>query len=729
LNDSKLNIAIRNLIEDNERLVQIAIVNSEEGEEQSAREIISFLASIFDLVYEFKNTNSEKYNHLIFRSIPFEGSLRQQFESQEDYYNQVPFIGTFRYGLFKIWKQGYLSNQYSTCQSLIFKVQNILTKLSNDSENEIAINEFFYLLKQILLFGIKNNGNDRYQTLVGPAYQVYFNVLLNSGNDPIKIEYLKYFDDYLWNSLRELANRNALNIFKSFVSTIFLGQYTSLITIRRAYEYFDYSSKHLKMITSLDRNIFLISNMKELESISASINDIVDRYGSDIIKDFTKEQVKSQLIDNAHRSYKVNNLKVYVYLIGAFLVFKKKFDWIGILWNYHQPGDADAVYGTNSILPEDLATVFHYLLKDFEYQDRIEFAWEEHHGITMYYNRYGLLLLARLPFVPIIYVFQDPLNISNLIQSVKSKDYDRLTNICKTLLIHTKIIDEAGLFPKHIKGNVKEDKILLRQRIENLLKDIIIQTEEAKTRSLEEQEISKEEFHQLLENVSVNFERENQLVEIFKSNGCAEFITDSNTSFEKVLHKIIRSKKDFISQWRDLGASTGYEVSRNLSYRLCSRLVQSLGEICPPKSQFKFAAGPFNDMINSLETNLAEFIEPIIIGFGFNFHQLLWNDENFKFSDGESQTKVGEYSYNKRPIRIYNVANWAMLSYFFVIDAKQFGNLKLFQFQNDDNQRGFISGKMMVENAGSIMLIFEYLAFFKIEFIDAPRILKVVVSE
>lgn len=586
-------IEIKKLIEHNERLVQIAIVDAESGEEQRVNDVVNFLSEILDSIIDSRDTYKDKYEYLMFQNIPYQGALRQLYASKPDHFNEASFLTSFRYGFYKIWCQGFVSSQYSSCRYLVFKIQELLIKLTNVPANDSVVREFLICLVQQLQFGI-NRGKERDNFLIGPAYQWYFNVALSTDDDQeFKIEYLRHFDEFFWQSIRVIISNGGFGVFKSLVSTLFQGSHGSFIMIRRAYEYFDslrLQRINLSEISALDRDIFLITDQSQLITIAERIDAIVETYRDSLAAGFSSTDVKIILERNAQRTFKVNNLKVYVFLIGAFLVFKKKYDWIRVLWQYKQPSDADAVWGGNAVLPDDLYSIFRYLLNERNNEDRVQFAWEERHGVSTHYKRYGLLLLTRLYFIPQFYVYQDPLNIQNFIQAIGMKDLNNIIRVCESLMRNVSIIDESKLFPRTI-PKPKGDGIIdvgLKEEVESLLRRIIDAANSSIVYRRDHQQFSQIQYEELMENVNTNFERENQIVTILKSNGLHSVRHVQNVdNNETVEFRLTRPKREFMAQFEDIGVSVGYEVSRNLSFKLLNSIKGQL-DLCSTKPVVKY---------------------------------------------------------------------------------------------------------------------------------------------
>ena len=80
--------------------------------------------------------------------------------------------------------------------------------------------------------------------------------------------------------------------------------------------------------------------------------------------------------------------------IGAFCLFKGRYDFIHELWEYKQPHDADATYIGDDILPTTVEELTNQYFRRAEHQRDPGF-WEDHHGATLYFNQYFIIFLAK----------------------------------------------------------------------------------------------------------------------------------------------------------------------------------------------------------------------------------------------------------------------------------------------------------------------------------------------
>jgi hypothetical protein len=143
----------------------------------------------------------------------------------------------------------------------------------------------------------------------------------------------------------------------------------------------------------------------------------------------------------------------------------------------------------------------------------------------------------------------------------------------------------------------------------------------------------------------------------------------------------------------------------------------------------KVEAGRFELDFKNLLKHILGFEEPFILGVGVNFHPLFWNVGEFSFAQSEDQNRVGEYKIGDKIIDVYNITNWAPRRSFFIVDAKSFGILNQVELGKKDEKR-FIEGKREPKNENQTHILeFNYHSYFKFDFVEAARFIKVVVGD
>ena len=226
-----------------------------------------------------------------------------------------------------------------------------------------------------------------------------------------QLSYLGLFDKYFFSVIRYIVSEKQTDIFRSLVSSLIDGIDTSDYHKGQVWNYgYMVSNKDLQKHNQLDTKYEINKKVKDL---AGSENDLYtqekleawlkkfDELKAIIEPELDGEQKESaQKIEETIRDFvelqfKYQNLLEIVFAIGAYCLFKQRYDYIKYLWEYKQPPDSDATWGGNDIIPGTLNEVINFYFRKGLFEGKFDF-WEDHHGSEKYYKQYFLLLLARI---------------------------------------------------------------------------------------------------------------------------------------------------------------------------------------------------------------------------------------------------------------------------------------------------------------------------------------------
>jgi hypothetical protein len=145
-----------------------------------------------------------------------------------------------------------------------------------------------------------------------------------------------------------------------------------------------HSGNKVKTLDQLEDCIQLLDEIQELVILSFESSN-----RQKIDQEFFKVR------DNLKSRLKFNILIGVVFGIGAYCVFKGRFDYIQLLWTFRQPDDADANWVSHDIVPTSLPEIFNLYFGEHASQHDFPFYWEDHHGSRRYYSLYFLILVLR----------------------------------------------------------------------------------------------------------------------------------------------------------------------------------------------------------------------------------------------------------------------------------------------------------------------------------------------
>lgn len=290
----------------------------------------------------------------------------------------------------------------------------LLDDFSLTPNNGLFVNQILEKLFDITKIAIKYQDNSMYASSIKWYVRIVFhNNIKKEGS--FNLAYLKLFDKHFFSSVQYIISENQTSLFKGLVSSLVDGLNIShgLITKIEQYIYY-FISTNRKKFNELNKSEFIENKKKELEGSVSDLdnedklfewlkrfNEIKEILHINFFPDFDQKQKKKckekeeDIINSVTTEFKYNNLLEIVFAIGAYCLFKQKYDFIKCLWEYKQPVDADASWVGHDIIPNNFDQVISLYFGKYLLERKFDF-WEDHHGSEIYYKEYFLLLLARV---------------------------------------------------------------------------------------------------------------------------------------------------------------------------------------------------------------------------------------------------------------------------------------------------------------------------------------------
>jgi len=290
----------------------------------------------------------------------------------------------------------------------------LLDDLSRTPNNGLFVNQILEKLFDITKIAIKYQDNSMYASSINWYIRIVFhNKIKKEGS--FNLAYLKLFDKHFFSSAQYIISENQTSLFRGLVSSLVDGLNISHGLIPKIEKYIRcFILPDRKKFIELNKSEFIENKKKELEDSVSDLdnedklsewlkrfNEIKEILHNNFFQDFEQKQKKEckekeeDIIDSITTEFKYNNLLEIVFAIGAYCLFKKKYDFIKCLWEYKQPADADATWVGHDIIPNSINQVVKLYFGKYLLERKFDF-WEDHHGSEIYYKEYFLILLARV---------------------------------------------------------------------------------------------------------------------------------------------------------------------------------------------------------------------------------------------------------------------------------------------------------------------------------------------
>ena len=253
-----------------------------------------------------------------------------------------------------------------------------------------------------------NNKIDR--SIYAAAFDWYTSIVFApryADSEPFDLSYLLLFDKYFFQTVQYIIQENQDQIFSYLVESLSEG----MLPVTEESKIWDYQIA----ILQLDRQIAIriekeltlsgqirklateeskITTQKELDDWRQKfqlLSERIDSYLSE--KDKKLSNLQRDVLSSATSRFKHNNLLSIVETICAYCLYKRKPEYIRMLWEYKQPPDSDAIWLGTDIVPGDAREIITKYFESDPLESRFSF-WEGHHGASKYIKEYFVLLLA-----------------------------------------------------------------------------------------------------------------------------------------------------------------------------------------------------------------------------------------------------------------------------------------------------------------------------------------------
>ena len=455
------------------------------------KEVIEGLEVIENIIEQFleiKTSEPDKFERLLFSQEFFENYQRNK--------NEASFILSFAgekalisfstaiNQFLRICESASEAKNFEISQSAVYPLTSLLSSLSQTPGNELLIEQIISNLYQVKKLAINHTNTSL--CLVSIRWYVW--IVFNKKT--FDLYYLEIYDRAFFRSIQDIIDQNQTTVFKYLIqqlvdgiqiSTYFksIWTYYELISklnhranINETLAY-KYQSTEIKKLESLRENLFAKEQLeiwfKEFDNFKGILNHIFKCSPSEEAETLEHE-IKSETIS----LFKLNHLLEMVFYIGAYCLFKKRYDYIKYIWQVKQPPDSDATWVGHDIAPVSiigLVNLYSRLDKDFS------IFWDGHHGSKIYLQKYFLLSMTYLFYLnwqdkdKILSGFKLPNNLKkyqldNLVYSV-----DRLitvaNNLKKELKQEIDILNEFNFDVNQIEDIFENGIINLLNQIKN----------------------------------------------------------------------------------------------------------------------------------------------------------------------------------------------------------------------------------------------------------------------
>ena len=422
-----------------EKMVNIALVKVERGDNETVSDIIKEFGKIFNQFLKLKKDNPEKFDSLLWSAdffnryvVPInknqsaeidgktksvedlkkEAGLLLGFTPDRELRGLTQFLDSYK----KIYEAAIKNSNYEISRYVVYNLNSLLAEISQEPDNQLFVEQFLRLTSSMAYKAIKESGDSNtigpsiYSLAINWYTDIVFNGLRRSTTKDFNLSYLSIFNNYFLSIIRYIISEGRTFLFHSLVSTLVDGvhisdynegkvwNYTHLLLESDTKKYNEVNQKHdiQKQATELTDSEKDINSQEELKAWLESFENL-KRIVEPNIGESQKQsaqKIEEEIIDFVTLQLKYKNLLEVVFAIGIYSLFKQKYSYIKYLWEYKQPLDSDASWLGHDVNPRTLNDVIKSYFKENPSNKNMDF-WEGHHGSEKYNKQYFLLLLLR----------------------------------------------------------------------------------------------------------------------------------------------------------------------------------------------------------------------------------------------------------------------------------------------------------------------------------------------
>ena len=700
-----------------EKLTNIALAKTELGDTETAKKILGEIEKIFRKFWNLRKVNPEKFEAFLWsedfyekyvssieiqksetdsppknaEELKREAAFRLSLMPERELKGLTQFLDSYK----KIWKSAYKTGNDEISRYVIYKLNGLLSELVQEKDNQLFVEQFLRLLNSISVEAIKESRKSGeldpsiYAATIHWYTDIVFNRLRQREGD-FDLSYLEPFDKYFFSIIRYIISQGQTSIFHSLVSSLVDGihipdyhrgevwNYSHLILNKDIQKYNELDAKHGigKRVKELVDSENDLNTQEKLETWLKKFDElkaiIEPNLGAEQKK--SAQEIEEKIRDFATSQFKYQNLLEIVFAIGAYCLFKKRYDYIKYLWEYKQPPDSDASWIGHDITPRTLDEVIKFYFRKGLFEKKLDF-WEGHHGSERYYKQYFLLLLARV----LQNASPDTEGKYSQIESYKLPDLhvyrlsDLNHSIDEFILLATDLKQAGNMlsgvgFDTAKLNEIFDEKLVpfLNKLKEEAGKQISAKHKEGNISSKRVQEFKKEVLKTFYEGANMR--------DIFAKqfNAYEDKIKEKTDKKDRFGINIVDDKASFFDEWHVHYVGWGGNYGRDLALGENSYLLDDIAKDCTEISKKDF------------EATLAKIKNPddiVIFATNIAFWQFFEDSKNFKpkwhrdIEQLEAKGFGGWYDFNGKSIPVFETYHRKIEKQILILNKSKVGQL------------------------------------------------------
>jgi len=325
---------------------------------------------------------------------------------------------------------------------------------------------------------------------------------------------------------------------------------------------------------------------------------------------------------------KLNCLIEMLFDLGAYCIFKNRFDYIYLLLTYRQPEDADANWLGRDLVPKTLESIFGFYFQQNWFHIYSPSDWDGHHGKSRYYQLYILILF--------LYAFSKSGNINEnscntlasqfrLPEELDAQNLNEITNFISSKLLPS-LEDLRNIQDGLQLLGLEEIDLLIREGLKPFLLKICEQISFRMEEMIRSTKISINKIDIFRANFISGYKKVISFADLFfylgryeeKEGLDPEGIESPLFGFSEVIDKVI-----FFDDWYLESDHSGEQYGQSVARSKNSALLEKIMESCQVSEETDL-----NKVISEFHQDPSKLI---IIGINYGLYDLSDDSEKFRW--------------------------------------------------------------------------------------------------
>lgn len=447
------------------------------------------------------------------------------------------FLEKYSQSFFNIWKQVYVDNPNYTNYFLNEYEKIVKDALEHDDREVYEPLLFVY---QRIAFEITNEEAESIPVVGVVSWKWFFNIVGDVNFDVSKIHHIGI---YLFLVMKAIIKKDNIVSFNHFISN----------TIDNTWVFIE--TNYPSSVGTNNTKYYIIERKAALMYTLVEYHKLLDE---------CKKMGQSEDLGGfVSKIFVFNSISLIVAMVGAYCLFKEKYNLVNVIFEYNQPKNSEIRYLNKDISPDNVDVLLKWMNDCSLFQGSYFNLWDGHNDGGFWFRKYISLLFYR------IYENENREHIPGSYEGKSRQDLDADIFNLNEIMVFIKKLDKTLI----IECGLSESK---RQNVIKKIDDFITDLRAQKERVQEEQVLDSEKVADFKKMVNSYINDTTPWVNVFRAtSGKNDAATMVEWSFAISENTII--EKSFLAE-RDSGFYKGlfHTIAKQMILKFAFQLERKL---------------------------------------------------------------------------------------------------------------------------------------------------------